>query len=227
MSEEVLQTVSPFPNDYRSSGLLLHVTSLPSAYGIGDLGPTAYAWVNQLHEANQGWWQALPLGPTGSGDSPYQSLSTFAGNAMLVSPDLLMEDGFLRQSDCIADTLHSTSVDYPAVTRRKHQILKTAWLHFSMGKGIDVLSAYRQFCEEQAHWLEDYALFRALKARYEGLHYLDWPAELVRREKDVMASARLIELLREIDQVRFIAQFLLFRQGGQAQAIRAFRGLRY
>src|SRR5262245_19892089 len=79
----------PFPADYRASGVLLHITSLPSRYGIGDVGPTAVAWIDRLHEAGQSWWQALPLGPTGYGDSPYQLLSSFAGNALLISPDWL------------------------------------------------------------------------------------------------------------------------------------------
>jgi 4-alpha-glucanotransferase len=85
-------SLPPFPADYRASGVLLHLTSLPSKYGIGDVGPTAVAWIDRLHETGQRWWQALPLGPTGYGDSPYQALSSFAGNALLVSPDGLIED---------------------------------------------------------------------------------------------------------------------------------------
>jgi len=90
----------PFPPDYRASGLLLHVTSLPSRYGIGDVGPAALAWIDQLRDAGQSWWQALPLGPTGYGNSPYQPLSSFAGNELLVSPDWLMEDGLLGKNEC-------------------------------------------------------------------------------------------------------------------------------
>src|SRR6058998_3584366 len=93
-------SLPPFPAGYRASGVLLHVTSLPSPYGIGDVGPAAVAWVDRLQEAEQRWWQALPLGPTGYGDSPYQSLSSFAGNPLLISPDWLIEDGLLRTSDC-------------------------------------------------------------------------------------------------------------------------------
>src|SRR4029453_19253332 len=93
-------SLPPFPADYRASGVLLHLTSLPSKFGIGDVGPTAVAWIDRLHETGQRWWQALPLGPTGYGDSPYQALSSFAGNALLVSPDWLIEDGLLRASDC-------------------------------------------------------------------------------------------------------------------------------
>src|SRR5260370_24533053 len=95
-------TVPLLALEYRSSGILLHVTSLPSPYGIGDLGPSAFSWVNRLQEAGQKWWQALPLGPTGYGNSPYQSLSSFAGNGMLISPCSLMSDGLLETSDCEA-----------------------------------------------------------------------------------------------------------------------------
>ena len=92
----IREVIPPFPPDYRASGILLHVTSLPSAYGIGDLGPSAFAWIDRLHDAGQGWWQALPLGPTGYGNSPYQSLSSFAGNDLLISPEYLIADGLLR-----------------------------------------------------------------------------------------------------------------------------------
>src|ERR1700747_2870990 len=90
----------PFPAEYRASGLLLHVTSLPSPYGIGDVGPAAVAWVDRLHDAGQRWGQGLPRGPTGYADSPYQPLSSFAGNALLISPDWLIEDGLVRAADC-------------------------------------------------------------------------------------------------------------------------------
>src|SRR3974377_2432788 len=87
---------APFPPGYRASGILLHVTSLPSRYGIGDLGPSAYQWIDRLHQAGQSWWQALPLGPAGYGNSPYQLLSSFAGNDLLISPDGLFSDGLLE-----------------------------------------------------------------------------------------------------------------------------------
>ena len=93
-------SLPPFPPDYRASGVLLHVTSLPSRYGIGDVGAAAAAWIDRLRDGGQSWWQVLPLGPTGYGDSPYQSLSSFAGNGLLMSPDWLIEDELLRVSDC-------------------------------------------------------------------------------------------------------------------------------
>ena len=95
--------------------MLLHVTSLPSPYGIGDLGPAAFTWIDRLHEAGQSWWQALPLGPTGYRNSPYQPLSSFAGNELLISPRLLVEDRLLQESDCAGQSFSQTTVHYDAV----------------------------------------------------------------------------------------------------------------
>jgi 4-alpha-glucanotransferase len=214
----------PFPPDYRASGVLLHVTSLPSPYGIGDVGPTALAWVGRLHEAGQTWWQALPLGPTGYGNSPYQSLSSFAGNILLISPDLLIEDGLLRPSDCEGQSFPATATEYDVVIPFKHRLLHTAWTRFRAGARPDLRPAYEQFCDEQAHWLDDYSLFRALKARHQGACYLDWPRELVRREPAALVRARR-ELARQIDPIRF-AQFLLFFQGARLKEHARARGVR-
>jgi 4-alpha-glucanotransferase len=115
-----LASVPPFRPEYRASGLLLHVTSLPSPYGIGDLGPTAFSWIDRLHDAGQGWWQALPLGPTGYGNSPYQSLSSFAGNGLVISRDCLISDGLLKASDC-ENRFPSEVVDYDSVIPFKHR----------------------------------------------------------------------------------------------------------
>jgi len=196
----------------RASGLLLHVTSLPSPYGVGDLGPSAFSWVDRLHEAGQGWWQSLPLGPTGYGNSPYQSLSSFAGNGLLISPDRLISDGLLRASDCDAH-FSSDVVDYNSVIPFKHGLLEKAWTYFRAGERKDLQPAYDEYCAKEAHWLDDYALFRALKAKYQGAYYLEWPAELVQRRPKALSDAR-VELASQIDQVR-LAQFLLFRQAEQ------------
>src|SRR5271170_2525810 len=113
-------SVPPFPLDYRASGLLLHVTSLPSPYGIGDLGSSAFSWVDRLHESGQRWWQSLPLGPTGYGNSPYQPMSSFAGNAMLISPGCLISDGLIKAADCEV-SFASDVVDYDAVIPFKNR----------------------------------------------------------------------------------------------------------
>ena len=216
-------SVPPFPAGYRASGVLLHVTSLPSPYGIGDVGPAAVAWIDRLHEAGQRWWQALPLGPTGYGDSPYQSLSSFAGNPLLISPDWLIEDELVRPADCAAGPWSSTTVDYDAVTRFKYALFETAWKNFGSGARTDLRHDFEHFAEEHAHWLDDYALFRALKARYDGAAYVEWPDALIRREPAALEQASA-DLTRQIDRVRFV-QFLMFRQGARLKAHARTRGV--
>ena len=140
---------SLFPQDYRASGLLLHITSLPSPYGIGDLGPEAFTWIDRLHAAGQSWWQLLPLGPTGYADSPYQCLSSFAGNGLLISPHFLIEDGLLRADDC-RGSFSATSVDYDVVTPFKHRLLDLAWASFQGGARRDLRPPYEDFCHSRA-----------------------------------------------------------------------------
>ena len=217
------QEVRPFPLEYRASGLLLHVTSLPSPYGIGDLGPEAFAWADRLHDAGQRWWQALPLGPTGYGNSPYQPLSSFAGNTLLISPQSLIEEGLLDPRDC-HDQFASGVVDYALVLPFKERLLETAWNRYQRARRGDLQREYEEFRLVQASWLEDYALFRALKARHGGVYYIEWPAELVERHPSVLAEARQ-ELRDDIDRIRF-AQFLLFRQGEQLKQYVHSKGVR-
>ncbi len=216
-------TVPPFPPEYRASGLLLHVTSLPSPYGIGDLGPSAYSWVNLLHDAGQAWWQSLPMGPTGYGNSPYQPMSSFAGNALLISPESLISDGLLTEKDCESH-FPSDFVDYDAVIPFKVHLLQLVWEHFKSANRTDLQAEFDEFQNKQEHWLDDYALFRALKAKYDGAYYLDWPEEVVQRRPEALASARR-ELADEIEQVCF-AQFLLFRQGDRLKAYAHSKGVR-
>src|SRR5437867_3358762 len=215
----------PFRPEGRTSGVLLHVTSLPSLYGIGDVGPAAFSWVDQLHNAGQSWWQALPLGTTGYGNSPYQCLSSFAGNGLLASPDLLMEEELLRAEDCQEGrTLSKDAVDFEAAIAFKHRLLERAWSNFTAAPPLLLRSEFDRFCSEQAHWLDDYALFRALKAHYRGVDFLDWPEPLVRRHPTALARVRL-DLAAQIDQSRF-AQFLLFRQGKRLKDYASERGIR-
>jgi 4-alpha-glucanotransferase len=214
----------PFPPGYRASGVLLHVTSLPSAYGIGDLGPAAFAWVDRLHDAGQAWWQVLPLGPTGHGDSPYQPLSSFAGNELLLSPDGLLEDGLLQAGDCAGQAFSPAAVEYERVVPFKIHLLETAWRRFRDGARPDLRPAHARFCRDNARWLEDYALFRALKDRHHGAGYLEWPARLIRRVPEVLAEARR-ELASQVEMVRF-AQFLLYRQAERLRRHARDRGVR-
>jgi 4-alpha-glucanotransferase len=219
-----LMVAPPFPPEYRAAGLLLHVTSLPSPYGVGDLGASAFSWIDRLHDAGLAWWQALPLGPTGYGNSPYQSMSSFAGNALLISPGELIADGLLQASDTQSH-FSAEVVDYDSVIPFKQRLLEKAWANFQGGerRNNQLWSAFDEFCARQANWLEDYALFRALKAKYHGAYYLEWPAELVQRSPSALAEARR-ELASQIDQVRF-AQFLLFRQADQLKEHAHARGV--
>src|SRR5215469_9661567 len=156
MDNDSRPSLPPFPSSYRASGLLLHVTSLPTPYGIGDVGPAAIAWVDQLYDAGQRWWQSLPLGPTGYDNSPYQSMSSFAGNGLLISPQRLIEDGLLQASDCDGRSLPATAIDYAAVIPFKHRLLEIAWSNFSAGARADLRPTYERFRSDHGHWLEDY-----------------------------------------------------------------------
>ena len=224
IAAEHKEALPPFRPGHRSSGVLMHVTSLPSPYGIGDLGPTAFAWVDRLHAAGQRWWQALPLGPTGCGNSPYSCLSSFAGNSMLVSPDLLIEDGLLSANDCEeGQRLPSSVVDFDTVIAFKHRLLNQAWRNFDPAAHPRLWADFERFCAEEAHWLDDYALFRALKARLGGTHLLDWPEELLKRNPSAMVRARH-DLADEIYESRF-GQFLISRQGNRLKEYAHERGV--
>ena len=180
-------------------------------------GRPRLSWIDRLDEAGQSWWQALPLGPTGYGNSPYQSLSSFAGNGLLISPDWLIEDGLLRASDCQVRSFPQNDVDYNAVIPFKHRLLETAWANFSAGARADLrvgLSSSSAMTRRTG-WRTTRSSGRS-KARFNGAYYLEWPAELVRREPAALDRARR-ELADQIDQVCF-AQFLLFRQGERLKA---------
>ncbi len=215
--------VPPFTPGYRASGVLLHVTSLPSPYGIGDLGSAAFSWIDFLHSTGQRWWQVLPVGPTGYGNSPYQLTSSFAANPMLISPDSLISEGLLRTEDCQGQ-FADDAVDYDAVIPFKNRLLEMAWMNFKAGACKDLRPAYDEFREQQDHWLDDYALFEALKTRFHGEYYLDWPEEFVQRRSDSLNAARR-ELADQIGQICF-GQFLLFRQTDQLKDYAHSKGVK-
>jgi 4-alpha-glucanotransferase len=194
----------------RSSGVLLHPTSLPGRFGIGDLGPAAHAWVDALAAAKQTWWQILPLGPTGYGDSPYQCFSAFAGNPYLVSPDLLAHDGLVRQDDVANVHFPADRVDYGPVIDFKLQLLGRAWETFAAGKAPALRAPFEEFCARERHWLDDYALFMAIKHAHGNVSWQEWPAELRRREPGPIDRAR--RSLADAARSECFRQFLVFRQ---------------
>jgi 4-alpha-glucanotransferase len=193
----------------RASGVLLHPTSLPGRYGIGDLGPECHAWIDFLQRAKQKLWQVLPLGPTGYGDSPYQSFSAFAGNPYLVSPDALFADGLLRRED-LGDVpaFPAGRVDFGPVITYKLRVLDRAFERFQATRG-PLRQEFEAFAREHAGWLDDYALFMSLKQSL-GAVWSDWDEPLALRRPAALAAARA-RLARAIDAQRF-QQFVFFRQ---------------
>ena len=194
----------------RSSGLLLHPTSLPGPYGIGDLGPSAFQFVDWLADAGCKLWQILPLGPTGYGDSPYQCFSAFAGNPYLISPDYLLRDDLLHPDDLggIPD-FQDDKVDYGRLIPWKLNLLERAFIRFKSAP-LPVRHEFDRFCAENVSWLPDYALFMALKEANGGGAWGGWPEALRKRDSDTLAEAGQ----RHADAVeRFtFYQFAFYRQ---------------
>ena len=200
----------------RSSGILLHPTSLPGPYGIGDLGPQAYRFVDWLSSTGCKLWQILPLGPTGYGDSPYQCFSAFAGNPYLISPDDLLAEGLVTQSD--VDTLKdlpASRVDFGALIPKKLDLLLKAFQHFQSNPG-HLREAFDYFCAQNAAWLDDFSLFMALKESNGGGAWNGWDASLRTRKKTALTKARK-ELAEDIMRHSFY-QFLFFRQWEKLRA---------
>lgn len=201
----------------RGSGILLHITSLPSRYGIGDLGRGAREFVDFLVGCGCSFWQILPLNPTATshGNSPYSSFSAFAGNPLLISPDLLVENGYLSQEE-LRDypTCSDESVDYELVAKAKRRMLEGAFnaIRESLGGSAE----FRAFCTHHEHWLDDYALFVALKEHFGGASWAGWPSQVRDRDRYVLMdlSERLNDrILRE----KFF-QFLFFSQWASLKA---------
>ena len=208
----------------RSAGILLHPTSLPSPYGIGDLGPSAYAWVDVLAHAQQTWWQILPLGPTGFGDSPYQSFSAFAGNPYLVSPHSLIEDGLLDTRDVPGAMFPNDRVEFGRVIHFKNHLLDQAWDHFQTERGGALRASFERFVAEEAGWLDDYALFMAIKDSHQGRCWQHWPAPAKMRDADWLKKART-DLAQNIGAHQF-RQFLFFRQWRKLKSYANEHGLK-
>lgn len=205
----------------RSSGVLLPVSALPSPYGIGTLGKAAYAFVDFLSASGQSWWQMLPVGPTSYGDSPYQSFSSFAGNPYFIDLDMLAEDGLLEKEGLneIDWGEEKSHVAYDKIYAHRFVLLAKA---AKVGLVRD-RAAVDAFCEENRGWLEDYALFMALKRYFDMRPWMEWPEAVRLRRAEVLESYRA-ELAGEIDLFRYI-QFLFYRQWGNLRAYAKERGI--
>jgi 4-alpha-glucanotransferase len=202
----------------RAAGIILHPTSLPGPYGIGDIGPGAHMWIDFLAATGSGLWQLLPLGPTGYGDSPYQCFSAFAGNYYIISPDNLIEEGILAADD-LKDMpeFPKERVDYGAVIDWKLKILDLAFRRFSASGSNENKDELNRFREEQAAWLDDFALFMAIKESQGGVAWSNWSAPLRRRDSQALEEAQ-IEFSEAIERQIFY-QWLFFRQW---EALRAY-----
>jgi 4-alpha-glucanotransferase len=209
----------------RLSGILLHPTALPGRFGIGDFGPGAYAFIDWLASAGQSLWQVLPLGPTGYGDSPYQLFSAFAGNPLLISPERLRDEGLLSASDL--ENVPSFPADHVAFEKAapvRMDLLARAYENFERSASPSLREEFEQYCESQK-WLDDYALFMALKQQHGVEHvWTEWEPELVSRHAGALNLWRR-SLAKEINRERFW-QWQFARQW---RAIRAYcreRGIR-
>jgi 4-alpha-glucanotransferase len=194
----------------RSSGILLHPTSLPGSFGIGDFGAEAREFVDFLAAAGQRLWQCLPLGPTGFGNSPYQSLSAFAGNTLLIDPRQLIVDGLLTPQDLAHAEFPEDHVEFERVRQFKDELLRKTYENFKRELSSKRRAEFEAFCELSAWWLDDYALFRALKAAQGGRAWTDWDRDLAERQPAALARAR-VELQDHITAQK-VFQFLFFRQ---------------
>ncbi len=195
----------------RCSGVLLHPSSLPGPDGIGDLGPEIFQWIDFLAESGCQLWQVLPLGPTGYGDSPYQCFSAFAGNPYLVSPTLLFDEGLLQRNDLVdRPTFPDNNVDFGPVIEWKIKLLERSYKRFTRKKNKTLLNEFSEFVEENKDWLDDYALFMAIKSDQNNASWEHWSAELRRRDPVAIGKFKEDHAAR-INEQKY-RQFLFFRQ---------------
>jgi 4-alpha-glucanotransferase len=218
LHEPVVTQPGPLPTG-RFSGLLLHITSLPGLFGIGDLGPQAHAFAESLAGAGQRYWQVLPVGPTGFGNSPYSSLSSFAGNPLLIGPDLLLESGLIDRGDLDEAAMPEDGrVDYGVAYSNKLGLLAKAARSFLRQADPARLERFAAFKEREGPgWLDDYSLFTALKDAHDGRPWNDWEPEYARRH-----PAALTRVARELDETietNRVVQFLFFEQWQRLRSV--------
>ena len=205
----------------RAGGILMHITSLPSRYGIGTMGKEAKRFVNFLEESGQTYWQILPVCPTSYGDSPYQSFSSFAGNPYLIDLELLCEDGLLTEEECGSYFWGKTEaeVDFGVLYENRYALLRKAYARF-LNKTPKDFSA---FCDKEKDWLSDYAMFMALKEANGGVSWFEWKKEQKFREKDAMEKAA--EEYREEIGFYQMLQYLFFKQWRRLKAYANKKGI--
>jgi 4-alpha-glucanotransferase len=195
----------------RASGVLLHPTSLPGPYGIGDIGPEAHHWVNFLASTGSSLWQILPLGPTGYGDSPYQCFSAFAGNPFLISPEFLLAEDLLHPDDVTEPSGFVVErVDFGELIPYKLGILDQAFIRFEKSASRKMHKDFDSFKAEEAYWLDDFALFMTIKEHFGGGPWVDWPEAFRQRDPKTLIAFQKDRVV-DIERHSF-RQFLFFRQ---------------
>jgi 4-alpha-glucanotransferase len=208
----------------RSAGILLHPSCLPGPFGIGDLGPMAYRWVETLAAMKQTWWQILPTGPAGESGSPYQSFSAFANDIKLLSPELMEREGLVSNSLWAGKQFRDDRVDFGQVYAFKTALLRAAWENFQSGKAAHLRNDFETYAKREEGWLHDYAMFRAIRESLGGLGLTEWPKNLLQRDPAAM-SATQQKLADTIGLVKF-GQFLFDRQWEALRKFAADRNVR-
>jgi 4-alpha-glucanotransferase len=209
----------------RSAGLLLHPTSLPGKFGIGDLGNEAFKFIDFLHSAGQALWQVFPLGPTGYGDSPYQCFSAFAGNPFLISPEFLYSEGYLNDEDIHeVPGFSPKSVDFGPLIEYKNQLLRKSFELFKKNKTKEIELEFEEFVKKHNDWLDDFSLFMAVKNYHGGQLWTTWSKDIALREKKALAEWK-DKLSEEIHYQKFM-QFFFFRQWHDVKSYANEKGIK-
>ena len=205
----------------RRSGMLLPVASLPSKYGIGTFSKEAYDFVDMLHSAGQSLWEILPLGPTGYGDSPYQSFSTFAGNPYFIDLDQLVGEGLLTEEECNSYDWGNKSnyIDYEKIYLSRFKILRKAYKRSNIGDS----KKFNAYCKKNSWWLDDYALYMSIKDSYEGKPWIEWDEEIRERKEDALLSYKR-DLEEEIEFYKYL-QYLFSQQWHKLKAYANKKGI--
>jgi 4-alpha-glucanotransferase len=212
----------------RSAGILLHITSLASKYGIGDLGPEAKSFADFLKRTNQTYWQLLPLNPTenGQGHSPYSAISSRAGNTLLISPDLLAADGLIDRHELDKYILPNKSkTDYTEAERVKKEIFEAAWKNFQNGKGQQLQKAFNKFKEKESYWLDEFALYTLLKHLNEGKPWFEWEEDYKLHDESALKKLTT-DNKSAVEKIKWL-QFLFIKQWNELREYCNSHGIKF
>lgn len=212
----------------RGAGVLLHISSLPSPFGIGDLGPEAKTFADFLHHSGQKYWQFLPLNPTeqGQGHSPYSSISSRAGNTLFISPELLANEGLLNHEELHQYHLPpKNKTSFTEAEQVKTEIFEKAWKNFQHKKGHQLQHGYKEFCSTEAYWLDDFSLYMLLKKQYESQPWFEWPEKYKMREKRALKKL-LSDNEEQIKNIQWL-QFLFAKQWQELKSYCNGKGIKF